>query len=55
MKNNISFFEELKELNTKITESNSILILTHASPDGDALGSVVALKLILKKMGNGKG
>ncbi len=38
-------------LKNLIAESESILILTHASPDGDALGSSASLKLMLSKMG----
>ena len=45
MKNNIQLLKEA------ILSSNRILILTHSSPDGDALGSVAALKQIIKKMG----
>ncbi len=45
MKNNIALLKDA------ILSSNRILILTHASPDGDALGSVAAFKEIIKKMG----
>ena len=45
MKNNIS------SLKKTILESNKILLLTHTAPDGDALGSTAALKLLLNKMG----
>ena len=45
MKNNIVL------LKNAILNSNRILILTHSSPDGDALGSVAAFKQILLKMG----
>ncbi|MFA6423108.1 MAG: bifunctional oligoribonuclease/PAP phosphatase NrnA [Patescibacteria group bacterium] len=44
-------------LNTKqqvselIKHSQKILILTHTDPDGDAIGSLLALTLILKQMG----
>ncbi len=31
--------------------SSKILLFTHQSPDGDALGSMLALSLVLKKMG----
>lgn len=34
-----------------IAAANKILVLTHISPDGDALGSLLALFLVLKKMG----
>ena len=47
----INLLDEVKQLKLTIEESNSILILTHTSPDGDALGSVVALKEIIQKMG----
>ncbi len=45
MKNNIALLKDA------IEKSNRILILTHASPDGDALGSVAALKQIICKLG----
>ena len=45
MKNNIAL------LKNAIENSNRIMILTHSSPDGDALGSVAALKQIIHKMG----
>ena len=45
MKNNIALLKDA------ILKSNRILILTHTSPDGDALGSVAALKQIISKMG----
>lgn len=45
MKNNISLLKQT------ILQSNNILVLTHASPDGDALGSAAALKLLIQKMG----
>ncbi|WP_457600187.1 DHH family phosphoesterase [Hydrogenivirga sp.] len=41
----VPLLEFLKETN------GSILILTHENPDGDALGSAMALYLFLKKMG----
>lgn len=34
-----------------IKNSQQILLLTHTDPDGDALGSVLALSLVLKKLG----
>ena len=34
-----------------LRQSQSVLILTHIDPDGDALGSVLALKLVLEKIG----
>lgn len=44
MKNNFNLLKDA------IQESNRILILTHSSPDGDALGSVAALKGLIEKM-----
>jgi phosphoesterase RecJ-like protein len=35
----------------KIQEAQSIAIFTHESPDGDAIGSVLAMKLALTKLG----
>lgn len=45
------------ELNLKqqalkiISESNNILLLTHSDPDGDAVGSILAFKLVLENLG----
>ncbi len=39
-----NIFEEIKK-------ANSIVILTHETPDGDAVGSVLAMKLALKSIG----
>lgn len=33
-----------------VAKSNKILVLTHINPDGDALGSAIALSLALKKL-----
>lgn len=41
-------FDKVKEI---IEKSNNILILTHQNPDGDALGSAVGFKYLLKEMG----
>jgi len=40
--------EGLKEL---LTQSQRILLVTHQDPDGDALGSMVALALVFSQMG----
>lgn len=34
-----------------ISAAQKILVLTHVNPDGDALGSLIALYLVLKKLG----
>ncbi len=34
-----------------IAAASKILVLTHVNPDGDALGSLIALYLVLKKLG----
>ena len=44
----MSVLENIKE---KIIESESIVILTHENPDGDAMGSSLALMHALKKFG----
>ena len=45
MKNEIlKFFEALKDV-------SDILVVPHTSPDGDAVGSCVALKILLEKLG----
>jgi phosphoesterase RecJ-like protein len=41
-------FNKLKEI---VLNNNSFLITTHVNPDADAIGSEVALYLILKKLG----
>lgn len=43
--------EKFKEAMKIIEESNSIYIATHVSPDGDAIGSSMAMYLALKDMG----
>lgn len=44
-------YEELVYFITRIESSKNILILTHTSPDGDAIGSSIGLKLFLEKLG----
>ena len=41
----------LDEILKEIKEAQSIVILTHESPDGDAVGSSLAMKLMLKELG----
>ena len=41
----------IPQIYSKINSATEILITTHASPDGDALGSALALYHLLKKMG----
>lgn len=41
----------LDEILKEIKEAQSIVILTHESPDGDAIGSSLALKLMLEEIG----
>ena len=41
----------LDEIYNEIKKSNSFVILTHENPDGDAIGSVCAMGLMLKNMG----
>lgn len=43
--------EKFKEAMKLIEESSSIYIVTHISPDGDAIGSSMAMYLTLKNMG----
>ncbi len=40
----------LDEIIKEIEEAKKIVILTHESPDGDAIGSSLAVKLVLEKM-----
>lgn len=44
----ISFKQQIGEL---IKSSQNILLVSHKNPDGDALGSILALKIVLEKMG----
>lgn len=41
----------LDDILVEIKEAESIVILTHESPDGDAIGSSLAMKKILEKIG----
>ena len=41
----------LDEILIEIKKAKKIVILTHESPDGDAIGSSLALKHVIKKMG----
>lgn len=41
----------LDEILKEIKNAKSIVILTHESPDGDAVGSALAMKLIVQKLG----
>ena len=41
----------LDEIFKEIKNAESIVILTHESPDGDAIGSALAVKLMLQKLG----
>lgn len=38
------------QISELIRNSNSVLVLAHADPDGDAIGSVLAMRLILQKL-----
>lgn len=42
---------KLTEIINKINEKDNIVLLVHESPDGDAIGSIIALNLALKNMG----
>lgn len=39
----------LDEILKEVKKAESIVILTHESPDGDAIGSSLALKIALEK------
>ena len=41
----------LDEIFKEIKNAESIVILTHESPDGDAIGSALAMKLIIQELG----
>lgn len=40
-----------QQITEQIKKSQKILLLTHTNPDGDALGSLLALSLVLKQLG----
>ena len=40
----------LDEILKEINKAEKIVILTHESPDGDAIGSCLAMKLMLKEL-----
>ena len=46
-----SFSLQFQKINKKLEKSKNILISAHENPDADAFGSVLALNLVLKKMG----
>ena len=41
----------LDEILKQIKQAQNIVILTHESPDGDAIGSSLAMKLALESLG----
>lgn len=41
----------LEDIKQKIEKANSIVLLTHEMPDGDAVGSTIALYIALKRLG----
>lgn len=43
--------KDIKKLKSIIDKSNSIAIISHMSPDGDNLGSLIAMYIALKEMG----
>ena len=42
---------EFLEIRDKILESDNIVVVSHVNPDGDAIGSGLALTLGLRKIG----
>ena len=41
----------LDEILEEIKNANNIVILTHETPDGDAVGSSLGMKIALEKLG----
>ena len=41
----------LDDILEKINKAENIVILTHESPDGDAVGSSLAMQLIIEEIG----
>ena len=50
MKMSDNFDEQAKLLYERIIRSNSILLASHINPDGDSIGSMLAIGLALKKL-----
>ena len=44
--------ENLKYLNEILNKPSNVVITTHRGPDGDAMGSSLALKLLLNRLGH---
>ena len=49
--NTLRNFMTLDEILKQINKAENIVILTHESPDGDAVGSSLAMKLIIEEIG----
>jgi len=47
----MNFSQEFKTLNFVIKESSDILLFAHSRPDGDTIGSVLALREYIKNLG----
>ena len=43
--------EEIREFGQKINRAERILLISHIRPDGDAVGSLIGLGLILEELG----
>ena len=41
----------IENIKNEINRAKNVVILTHQNPDGDAIGSSLAMQLVLKKMG----
>lgn len=44
-------YVKFKSIEQKIKKANSIIVTTHSDPDGDAIGSLIAITLYLTKIG----
>ena len=55
MINNIISEQEQQLLIKAIEESENVVVVAHTAPDGDAVGSSLALSGVLKKMGKNVG
>ncbi|MDD4150622.1 MAG: bifunctional oligoribonuclease/PAP phosphatase NrnA [Bacteroidales bacterium] len=51
MSNIIKYSKELKLFESKIKDAENIIIVPHYNPDGDAIGSALALCLVLRNAG----
>ncbi|MFW6068697.1 MAG: DHH family phosphoesterase [Chloroflexota bacterium] len=45
------YHDDIKEIETLLTEAQDVLVVTHIGPDGDAIGSLTAMGIALRRLG----